>query len=413
MNFEIFIVKRIISSSSGKKTGVNALVNISVVAIALSLAVMIISIAVLAGFKKEIKNKLAGFGSHIQISNLDNNNSYETEPIDRNDYLVEEISGIRDIKGIYPFATKPGIVKSGKELQGIVLKGVEDGYNLDFFSDNLIDGRLPDLKQPDSLEVLISNSLAKLLRLKTGMKLPTYFVQEPLRMRPFVIRGIYQTGIEEYDRLFVLCNIQHIQEINNWSGEQISGYEIQLANPGKMEGIASFIQEKADQATIRAGTLLQVRTIRELAPGFFDFLSLTDTNVWIILTLMILIAGFNMISGLLIIILDRVRMIGILKALGTANRSMVRIFFYQAAYIIGKGLFFGNLIGLSLSVLQKKVKVLSLDPESYFVDSVPVFINPGLVLLLNAGTLILTLLMLLIPSGILSRISPEKTLKFD
>lgn len=413
MNFELFIVKRIISGASGKKTGINVLVNISVMAIALSLAVMIISVAVLTGFKKEIKNKLTGFGSHIQISNLDTNNSYETEPVELPQALIGRISGIENITGIYAFATKPGIVKSGKELQGIILKGVNTKYNWTFLSGCLVEGRLPDTGQPDSLEILISGSLAKLLHLKTGMKLPAYFVQEPPRMRPFVISGIYRTGLEEYDRLFAWCSIDQIREINNWGPEQVSGYEVLLADPSKMEETAAEIREITDTEGINKNNLLQVRTIHEIAPGFFDFLSLTDTNVWVILALMILIAGFNMVSGLLIIILDRIRMIGTLKALGTNNRSMVRIFLYQAAFIIGKGLLIGNLIGLTLALIQDKFRIIPLDPESYFVDSVPVLINPIHMILLNAGTLILTILMLLVPAGVIARISPDKTIKFD
>ncbi|MCK9324266.1 MAG: ABC transporter permease, partial [Bacteroidales bacterium] len=201
MNFEIFIAKRIISSKSGGKSGAQALVNISVAAIALSLSVMIIAISVLTGFKREIKEKLSGFGSHIQISNLDTNNSYETEPIFRSDELVGKIAQLNEVINIHAFSTKPGIIKSGKELQGIVLKGVEDLASLEFYASNLVAGRLPRLDQPDSLDVLVSQSLANLLRLEPGMKLPTYFVQEPLRMRPFIISGIYNTGLEEYDRL--------------------------------------------------------------------------------------------------------------------------------------------------------------------------------------------------------------------
>lgn len=413
MNFEIFIAKRIISSKSGGKSGAQALVNISVAAIALSLSVMIIAISVLTGFKREIKEKLSGFGSHIQISNLDTNNSYETEPIFRSDELVGKIAQLNEVINIHAFSTKPGIIKSGKELQGIVLKGVEDLASLEFYASNLVAGRLPRLDQPDSLDVLVSQSLANLLRLEPGMKLPTYFVQEPLRMRPFIISGIYNTGLEEYDRLFVLCHQAHIQEINNWTENQVSGYEIRIKKPLQADRTAQTIQEIADGITIKTENLVQVRTIRQLAPGFFDFLSLTDTNVWVILTLMTLIAGFNMVSGLLIIILDRVRMIGTLKALGTNNQSMVKIFLYQAAYITGKGMLIGNIIGIGIALLQMHLKVIPLDPESYFVNSVPIFINPLHIILINLGTMLLTILMLLIPSGMISRISPDKTLKFD
>jgi len=413
VNFEFFIVKKIIRSSTGKKSGANTLVNVSVIAIALSVAVMILSIAILAGFKKEIKDKLTGFGSHIQISRLTSNNSWETGPISLNQPFLKSLKQEPDISGIYPFATKPGMVQSGKELQGIILKGVAPGYKWDFFSRNLIAGRVPDLDNPDSLEVLISKSLANRLRIVTGMKIPTYFIQDPPRMRPFKVCGIYETGLEEYDQVFVYCHLEQIRDINNWTSTDISGFEIRLKDPSKMDQVAAHIRDVVDKSTINSDNLMQVKTLKDLAPGFFDFLSLTDTNVWVILALMILIAGFNMISGLLIIILDRTKMIGTLKALGTDNRSMSKIFLYQAVYIIGKGLLLGNIIGLAIAFIQDRFRVIPLNPISYFVDSVPIHINPFHLLILNVGTLLLTLLMMLIPATFLTRISPGKTIKFD
>jgi lipoprotein-releasing system permease protein len=413
VNFELFIVKRIIRGRSGKKSGANTLVNVSVIAISLSMAIMILSVAILTGFKKEIKDKLTGFGSHIQISSLTANNSWETDPISANQPFLDQLKLNPEIFGVFPFATKPGIVQSGKELQGIILKGVEPGYDWDFFSRNLVAGKIPDLNNPDSLEVLVSKTLARLLRIEPGMKLPTYFIQDPPRMRPFKVCGIYETGLEEYDKVFVYCHLQQIRDINDWQAEDINGFEIRLHNPDNMEMVAAQIRESVDTSILDEGTILQVKTLRDLSPGFFDFLSLTDTNVWVILTLMILIAGFNMISGLLIIILDRTRMIGTLKALGTDNQSMSKIFLYQAGYIIGKGLLLGNLIGLSLAMLQDHFEIISLNPQSYFVDSVPIHISLFHLLLLNAGTLILTLLMMLIPSTLLTRLNPGKTIKFD
>jgi lipoprotein-releasing system permease protein len=413
VNFELFIVKKIIRSRPGKKSGANALVNVSVIAISLSMAIMILSVAILTGFKKEIKDKLTGFGSHIQISSLTANNSWEAGPIGIDQPFLEKLNRDPDISGIYPFATKPGIVQSGKELQGIILKGVEPGYDWGFFTKNLSAGRIPDLNNPDSLEVLISQSLARLLRLTPGLKLPTYFIQDPPRMRPFRVCGIYKTGLEEYDKVFVYCSLEQIREINNWKAGEISGFEIRLFNPAKIDKVAARIRQAVDETMINTDNILQIKTLQDLAPGFFDFLSLTDTNVWVILTLMILIAGFNMISGLLIIILDRTKMIGTLKALGTDNRSMSRIFLYQAGYIIGKGLIVGNLIGLMLAVIQDRFRLIPLDPQSYFVDSVPIHITLVHLLLLNAGTLAITLIMMLIPAAFLSRISPGNTIKFD
>jgi lipoprotein-releasing system permease protein len=413
VNFELFITRRILRNRPRKKSGANTLVNVSVIAISLSLAVMILSVAILTGFKKEIKDKLTGFGSHIQISNLTSNNSWEANPIDRNQPFLTQLAADPDISGIYPFATKPGIVQAGKELKGIILKGVEAGYDWTFFEQNLVSGKIPDLSQPDSLEVLVSESLARLLRLTPGMKLTTYFIQDPPRMRPFRVSGIYRTGLEEYDKVFVYCNLIQIRDINGWNAGEISGFEVKLSNADDIDAVADRIRTAVYETAIQTDKLLQIRTLKDLAPGFFDFLRLTDTNVWVILTLMVLIAGFNMISGLLIIILDRTRMIGTLKALGTGNRSLSRIFLYQAGYVIGKGMIIGNLVGLTLAMLQDRLHLLPLDPQSYFVDSVPIHLNIFHLLLLNIGTLALTLVMMLIPSAFITRISPGKTIKFD
>lgn len=414
MNFEFFIVKKSIRGHRGEKTGKNSLVSISYIAIALSMVIMILSVSILTGFKKEIKDKLTGFGGHLQISKLDSNNSYEEEPVAYNEQLVSQLKRVPSVTSVYPFATKTAIVKSGKELQGIVLKGVNADFDWNFFRENLVTGNLPLMDNPDSAQILVSHSLANLLKIDVGQKLILYFVQDPPRMpRPFYVCGIYRTGLEEYDRLFVYCQIGHIREICGWKSDEISGYGLNLSDPRKMEPAADEVRGICDQVSIETAKFLQVRTIRELAPGFFDFLSLTDTNVWVILALMILIAGFNMISGLLIIILDRTRMIGTLKALGADNRSVTRIFLYQALYIIGIGMLLGNLIGLALAIIQDRFSLIPLNPESYFVDSVPILLNPANLILLNAGTLVLTMLMMLIPAGILTRISPDKTIKFD
>jgi len=414
VNFEFFIVKKSIGKRSGKTSGKNSLVGISVAAIALSLAVMILSVSILTGFKQEIKDKLTGFGGHIQVSRLDANNSWESEPISSDQPFLEEIKIIPGVSGLYPFITKPAIVQSGNELQGIILKGVDSSFSWDFFEGNLVSGTIPTLSDSVPASVLISESLAKLLQLSPGRKLTTYFIQDPPRMpRPFVISGIFNTGLDEYDKLFVYCPMNSVREACGWSEDQVSGFAINLRKTRNIDEVADEVRNMSASALMESGELLQVRTVRELAPGFFDFLSLTDTNVWVILTLMILIAGFNMISGLLIIILDRTRMIGILKALGSSNRSVTRIFLYQGLIIIGKGLVLGNLIGLSLAVLQDYFHLIPLDPKDYFVDSVPILVSLTSLILLNIGTLALTLLMMLIPAGILTRISPDKTIKFD
>jgi lipoprotein-releasing system permease protein len=232
-------------------------------------------------------------------------------------------------------------------------------------------------------------------------------------MRPFIITGIYETGLEEYDKLYAYCDLRQIQSLKNWSEDEISGYEVYLEDYRDLESISEDIRNLTYQNLVKGKQALDVENIKEISSGFFDFLRLTDTNVWVILSLMVLVAGFNMISGLLIIILERTRMIGSLKAMGSTNQSLRKIFIYQAAYIIGKGLVWGNIIGIVFCIIQDKFRIIPLDPTSYFVDAVPININLIHILLLNFGTMLITVLMLLIPSGIISRISPDKTIKFD
>ncbi len=414
MNFEFFIAKRIISRQPGKKIKRNALVGTAVVAISLGLSVMIIAVAILTGFKQEITDKLVGFSSHLQIVNLDQNSSFETAAIDLNQDFLPDLKKMPGISHFNPFITKPGIIKAGMEIQGIYLKGLDSTYSWEFFEDYLIEGELPDYSTDKSQNsIFIGQSLASLLKLKTGDKIIAYFVQEPFKMRPFVISGIYETGLEENDQLFAFCDLRQIQSINDWGQDQISGFEIYLNNFRDLEEISDNINDIVYKNLVDGKQALKVETIKQVSSGFFDFLKLNDTNVWVILGLMVLVAGFNMISGLLIIILERTRMIGTLKSLGAKNRSLRIIFLYQAAFIIGKGLIWGNILGISICFLQDKLHLIPLDPTSYFIDAVPININIISILLLNTGTLFITFLMLLIPSGIISRISPDKTIKFD
>jgi len=414
LNFELFIAKRIISGQPDKKIKTKPLVGTAIVAITLGLAVMIISLAVLTGFKKEITQKLVGFSSHIQITNLDSNSSFETEPIVSNDSLENLLNVIPNIKHFHHYAIKAGIISTDSEMQGIVLKGINDSYEAEFLNDFLVEGELLHLSDSSpTIQVLISNKLAQLLKLKLGDRMPTYFIQMPPAGRPFIVGGIYNTGLEEFDLKFVFCDIRHIQKVNGWEADEITGYEIILNADKHLADVSEKLYEFSIVQLANGISNLDVNTVKEISPGFFDFLKLTDTNVWIILALMILVSGFNMVSGLLILILNRTNMIGILKSLGANNKSLRKVFLIQASYIIGIGLLLGNFLGIAICLLQDFYKVIPLDPEHYFVDAVPININLIHVILLNIGTLVLTLLMLLIPSGIISRISPAKTIKFD
>ncbi|MBI9055649.1 MAG: ABC transporter permease [Bacteroidales bacterium] len=414
MNTELFIAKRIFSDKSVKKSISQPIMTIAIVGIALGLAVMILSVAIVTGFKSEISNKIIGFGSHIQIVNYDTNISFETEPINKAQSFYADINNLMGIKNIQEFAIKAGIIKTKTDIQGVVLKGVGADFDWSFFDQNLVDGksfRVNDSSKTD--DILISKFIANLLKLNVGDKIIAYFIQDPMRMRPFVISGIYETSLAEFDEKFALIDIKHIQRLNNWNENQISGFEVLINDFSRLDKMTEDVRDIVGFHFNPDGSKLKVLSIKEKYPQMFEWLKLTDMNVWVILILMIAVAGFNMISGLLIIILERTSMIGILKAMGTKNWSIRKIFLYQSGFIISKGLIWGNIIGLLICFLQFQFQIFKLDPTSYYLEAVPINLKVWHILALNVGTLFITVLMLIIPSYIISRLSPEKTIKFN
>ena len=415
MNLEYFIAKRLLGKKEGGKSFSRPIINIAIIGIALGLSVMILSVAIVTGFKNEIRNKVIGFGSHIQIINYDSNISFETSPVRKDNNLIEEILEINEIKHVQIFATKPGIIKTDNDIQGIVLKGVDPGFNWSFFEKNIKSGTTLREALSDTVltnEVLISQSISSLLQLNVGDEFAMYFVQEPPRLRRFKVGGIYETGLGELDMLFVICDLRHIQRLNQWDKDQVSGYEIQIGDFKKIQEVAYNIFDLIGYGNME-DNWLRVISITDKYPQFFDWLGLLDMNVWIILALMLIVAGFNMVSGLLIIILERTNMIGILKALGIENFSLRKIFLYLAAFLIAKGLLWGNVLGIGIGLIQNYTGLLQLDQTTYFIDTVPMNLNVVHILLLNLGTMILTVCMLIIPSYLISKISPDKTIRFD
>lgn len=414
MNTELFIAKRIFSDKSVKKGISQPIVTIAVIGIALGLAVMILSVAIVTGFKSEISNKVIGFGSHIQIVNYDTNISFETAPINKQQSFYTDISELRGIKNIQEFAIKAGIIKTKTDIQGIVLKGIGSNFDWSFFDQNMVDGasfRVNDSARTN--DIIVSNYIAKLLNLKVGDKIAAYFIQQPPRMRSFTISGFYETDLAEFDEKFALVDIKHIQKLNNWTNDQISGFEVLIEDFSQLDKMTEDVRDIVGFHFNPDGTKLKVLSIKQKYPQMFDWLDLTDMNVWVILVLMISVAGFNMISGLLILILERTNMIGILKAIGTKNWSIRKIFLYQSGFLISKGLIWGNIIGIAICILQAQFQIFKLDPTSYYLDAVPINLKLWHILALNLGTLVITVVMLIVPSYIISRLSPEKTIRFN
>ncbi len=402
------------SKDGGSATLSRPFIRITTIAVALSLAIMIIAIAVVTGFKKEISEKTIGFGSHIQITNYDSNRSYETKPISKNQDCIPKIKAIKGIRHIQVFAVKPGIIRTDTDIQGVILKGIGTDFDWSFFKKSLVEGNIFELSDSSTTNsTLISKSLARLLKLKVGDKFDMFFVQEPPRVRRFTISGIYDTKMGEFDKTFILVDIRHIRKLNNWKDDQISGFEILVDDFDRIEDLALQVDDISGFVFFDDGSKLKVQSIIEKYPTIFDWLGLQDINAVILIVIMILVAGINMISGLLIIILERIKMIGILKAMGAANPLVRRIFLIQSGFIVLRGLFFGNLIGLAICIVQKEFGIIKLDEASYYLSTVPIYLNAIHILLLNIGTFLVTIAMLVVPSMVISRISPEKTIRFD
>ena len=414
MNLELFIAKKITNNEKGDGNISHPIISIAKVSIALGISVMILAVAIVTGFKSEITNKVIGFGSHIQITNYDNNSSFETQPIEKSTVSIDQIENISGIKHVQAFATKPGILKTKSEIQGVVLNGVGLDYDWGFFKKHIVEGDTIQLSDDEkSNDILISERLSTLLHLKLGDKISLHFIQNPPRMRRFTIAGIYNTGMQEFDQLFLFCDIKHIQKLNDWTEDEISGYEIFIDDFDDLAYIEHQVKGITASSFSEEGASLKVRNIIRKYPQIFSWLDMLDLNVWIILSLMILVAGFNMVSGLLIIILEKTNMIGILKALGTPNWSIRKIFLYQSSMLIGKGMLWGNVIGISICLLQYWFEIIPLDPANYYVDTVPINLNISHLILLNIGSLIATVSMLLIPSYLITKITPAKAIKFD
>lgn len=404
MNFERFIAKRIVNSS--ERSFSKLIVGIAITGITLGLAVMIISFAIISGFKNEIQEKITGFAGSVQITAYDLNSSYESTPINRNQDFLKTISNNYKIKKIEPFAYKAGIISSSGDIEGIVLKGVDQNFDWDFFADKLLEGSLPTYTDSiNSNQVLISSYTANRLSLKNGDSFTMFFVQDPIRKRKFTISGIYSIGMEDLDKIFVMADIRQIQKLNDWLPTEVGGFEI-VANSGfELNDVAQLV-------SLEVGPELNSLSVAERYPQLFEWLDLLDVNADVILVLMLLVASINMISALLIMILERTNMIGILKALGAGNRSIRKVFIYNAIYLIGYGMLLGNIIGIGFCYLQSQFHFFKLDQESYYLSSVPIDMNIQTILLLNAGTLITSLLMLIIPSSLVSSISPLKAIRF-
>jgi len=410
LNYELFIAKRIIAGKKYKNSISSPIIKIAITAIALGIIIMLIAVATGAGLQYKIRDKMTGFKGHIQIVNYDNNNSeVSTTPIKKNQDFYPKFKNISGIKNVQVFANKGGILRTETDFEGIIFKGVSTDYDWTFFKEYLVAGKVPNFNQPRTRAVLLSETVVNRLHLKLNDTILATFLKTTSSILPsnkkYIISGIYNSGFAQFDKSVMIGDIREVQKLNKWTENEVGGFEVLLDNFDEIDA-------KGDEIYREIASTLNKKTILELYPNVFEWIKLFDNNVWFIIAIMIVIAGINMITALLVLILERVQMIGILKALGSYNTSIRKIFLYNASYLILKGLFWGNIIGLSIIGIQYFFKVITLNPETYYVTTMPVYLSFTAVLLLNIGTLFLCFLMLIIPSFIITKIEPSKSIKF-
>ena len=415
MSWKLFVAHRIYRSNEGGKEVSKPAVRIAMWGIAVGLAVMILAVAVVVGFKHEVRDKVVGIGSDITVTNFDMQKSYETVPVSATDSLLDVLRTTEGVKHVQRYSTKPGMIMTDDNFLGMVLKGVSQEYDWGFLRKHLLEGEIPAFSDTVSTNrTLVSRTIANKLNLKTGDKLYTYYIDgEKVRARRLEVAGIYQTNFSTYDELFLLTDLYTVNRLNSWQPDQVSGIEMEVENYDLLLPTKENIREKVDMQKDAYGSTYYVTTAEEANPQIFAWLDLLDLNVWVILILMTGVAGFTMISGLLIIILERTNMIGVLKALGADNLAIRKIFLTFSVFLIGRGMLWGNIIGLALIGVQSYFRPFKLAPATYYVDSVPVEFNLWWWILLNVCTLIVSVLMLVGPSYLIAHIHPAKSIKFE
>ena len=412
MNFEYFIARRIAAHKDYKSSISAPIIKIAILAISLGMITMLISVATSVGLQKKIKEKVSAFNGDLIITNFDTNNSDDSQvPISMQQDFYPNFTISDNVSHLQITASKAAVIRTQTDFEGVILKGVGPDYNWSYFKDFLLSGVIPTYDTPQmSNQVLISQYLANRLGLKVGDKALAYFFNKnssaPPRTRAFIISGIYNSGFQQFDAQFIIGDIRHIQRLNKWEPDQIGAFELFVKD-------FDLIEQTNMQVYQAIGSMLDTQTIRNRFYAIFEWLDLFDFNVALIIVMMIIVAGFNMITALLVLILERTKMIGILKALGSDSWSVRKIFIYNAMYLVGVGLFWGNIIGIGLLLLQQHFDLFALDPKTYYVSQVPVYLHWSYILALNVGTLVLCFLILLIPSYIISKISPVKAIRFE
>ncbi len=415
MHFPLFIAKRLYSEQGDKRKVSRPAIHIATAGVAIGLAVMIISVCVVLGFKHTIRDKVIGFGSHIQVADFLTLQQMEQYPIVIDDSMIDVLKHIPDVAHVQRFAMKEGILKTDSDFLGVAFKGVGPEFDSTFIHNNMVEGSIPPFSDSVSHnKILVSQLMADKLHLKSGQRIFAYFFDNNgVRTRRFTIAGIYQTNLKKYDETIVFTDLYTAVKLNGWESDQASGAELSVDNFDNLDMVESRVISKVKGTVDHYGETYSSATIKELNPQIFQWLDLMDLNVWIILALMLIVAGVTMISGLLIIILERTSMIGILKALGARNKTIRHTFMWFAVFIIGKGMLIGNVLSLGLLALQQAFGIIKLDAQTYYVSTVPVEINALYIVALNVATLLISVFMLVAPSYLISHIHPAKSMRYE
>lgn len=415
MNLPLFIAKRIYSDNDAQQKVSKPAIRIATAGVAVGLAVMIVSVCIVLGFKHTIRDKVIGFGSHITVANFMTIHGSDQRPIAMPDSMLKALRSVNGVKHVQRYALKQGILKTDSDFLGVVFKGIASEYDTTFIHNNIISGSIPAFSDEASHnKIVISKIMADMLKIKAGDKVFAYFIDnDNVRMRRFLVSGIYQTNLTQYDKSICFTDLYTAVRLNGWDTGQVTGAELTVKDFSKVQDVEDVLVSKVNRTTDSYGETYSSETIQESNPQIFSWLDLLDLNVWIILALMLCVAGFTMISGLLIIILERTNMIGVLKALGAKNKTIRKTFLWFAVFIIGKGMIIGNIIGLGLVLIQKFTGLVTLDPSTYYVKTVPVEINILLIVLLNVATLLISIFVLIAPSFLISRIHPAKSMRYE
>lgn len=415
MNLPLFIARKIYRQGGDQQEVSRPAITIATIGVAIGLAVMIITVSVISGFKHTISDKVAGFGSHIQIVNFMSQQTAIPAPICINDTLMRDIKATDGIRHAARYSMTQGILKTDDDFLGVAFKGIGSDYDMSFLKSNLLEGKMPKFSDGQSkFPLLISRIIADKLNLKVGSKVFAYFIgREDVRVRKFTVEGIYQSNMSQFDQNLCFTDYSVPLKLNGWKDDQCSGAELTVTDFDNIDQTAARIVKLVNTRADHYNEILTSQTIQEAYPNIFSWLSLLDINVWIILVLMICVAGFTTISGLLIIILERTQMIGILKALGMRNKTVRHTFLWFAVFIIGRGLLLGDIIGIGIVALQQQTGVIRLDPASYYVDTAPMELSFPIIAALNVATLLISVFVLIAPSYLISHIHPAQSMRYE